>query len=169
MDLSDKMSNYVISQIIYPIFWDKFNWKKYNLSEQNFIEIKFLNEDASSFSNQINQLPNSSGGIYLFYIKFDKITNFSNTLVYIGRAIYTDNENLRVRCRSYFTKFKREKERVMISKMFYHWDKYLHLKFIQVDNNETIKKLEEELINTFIPHFNYDIPNQTFKNAVRAL
>lgn len=168
-DLSDKLPSHIIKQIVYPAFWDKFNWNKYNLDDNDFIEIKYLNDSASNFSKDINKLPNTEGGIYIFYINFGKIANINNVLVYIGRAYLTKNENLRVRCRSYFTKYLRESERPKISIMFHRWKRYLHLKFIQVDDNDTIEKLEEELINTFIPHFNDQIPDKTIRKAVKTL
>jgi len=168
LELGQEINNHKVPFILYPKLWEKFNWDKFNIDKNEFKEIKYLTEDGNVFDNAINDLPNDKGGIYIFFIKFNGVPNLVSYLVYIGRSLITNSTNLRKRCRSYFNTSKREGERPRIQKMFNFWGKYLYLKYLELDDNELIAKLEASLINTILPPFNDSIPDKNIRTAIKA-
>ncbi|OMF34935.1 hypothetical protein [Paenibacillus peoriae] len=162
VDLIDKMKNTEIKFKLCPELWNK---EELDWSEFTFFEKKFLNDDVTAMHQSMDDIPSNTGGIYLFFIRPGIIPNF-DYLVYIGRAQYTSGQNLKKRCRSYFQKYP--KERPKINWMIREWGPYLHIKYIELTDNDTIKDLEKKLINSLIPPFNDEIPNKTIKRAVDA-
>lgn len=146
-------------------FWSDFDRDLLNLHEQDWKEVKFLNDTGEEMSPEMNDLPSDQGGIYFFYIKSNVIPG-NAYLVYIGRAFCTDSQNIKKRCRSYFQKYL--KERPKIRRMIRTWGKHLHLKYICLNDNELIGKLEAELINTILPPLNDSIPDKIIRDAVKA-
>lgn len=103
-------------------------------------------------------ITNRSGGLYIFYIKGTVLPFFENYPAYIGRAKNTANQNLRKRCKEYYSEFYKKNTRLKIHRMIDKWGKYLHLRYIQLDNNKLIESLEAELINGILPPFNDRVP-----------
>lgn len=154
---------------ILPSLWKNFNQANMILPTlKDWKEIKFLNEDGVDFNDEINVLPNNHGGVYVFIIKSDIFPGISEYFAYIGRAKLTDNHNLRVRLRSYLTKYNNENERPKVSRMINQYGPSLYLRYIEIDNNDVIDYLESELINSLLPPFNDEIPNKIIRDAVQA-
>lgn len=148
-------------------------WKKYDLSQidlgfANWTSIKYLNDDATAFSSQIDQLPNDSGGLYLFFIKCPIITGITEFPFYIGRAQLTEGQNLRKRCREYFAKFAKENERPKITRMINYWGRQLYLAFKVIEDNDEIIDYEKRLINSLLLPMNDEIPDREIKQAIKA-
>lgn len=135
-------------------------------------EIKYVRDDLSDYSNDLNHLPTDKGGIYFFFIKPPLNLTDIQYLVYIGRAKYTKNQNLKKRCREYFYDFqnvhKDDSRTLKIKKMITRWGKYLYLKYVEFDDNELIDSLETLLINNIRPPFNDFIPNKKFYTLQNA-
>ena len=171
-ELGKEIDNHKLKFRLYPFLWNKFNSSKFYCETNDIKEIKYLNDDASNFNDDINALPNNKGGIYFFYIKFDKVKDLANYLVYIGRAQSTIHQNLNKRCKEYYTDYKNdpdlEKMRPKIYRMLHTWGKNLYLKFVIINNNDKIKELEEDLINTILPPFNDQIPKKEIRDAIKA-
>jgi excinuclease UvrABC nuclease subunit len=146
-------------------FWSSFDRDILDLNSQQWNEVKFLDESGQNMSNAMNTLPSNQGGLYFFYIKSNIIPGDGH-LVYIGRALYTDGQNLKKRCRCYFQKY--QNERAKIRRMIRTWGTYLYIKYIPLTDNELIDKLEKELINKILPPFNDEIPDKTIRDAVKA-
>jgi hypothetical protein len=89
-------------------------------------------------------------------------------LAYIGRAKFTDNHNLRVRCKRYYSQYLNEKERPKITRLVRYFKNVLYLKYAKVDGNELIEQLEAELINSILPPFNDQIPEIRIRQAIDA-
>lgn len=117
--------------------------------------IKFLNMDGTGINEDIDKVPNDKGGVYLFVLKPNIIPNIHIYLMYIGRARKQRNFSLQKRCRSYLWD-----NRVNIAYMREMWGKELYFYYLELDDDDIIKKVERELIRVIIPPCNSAIPDQ---------
>lgn len=115
--------------------------------------IKFLNEDGTKINEDIINVPDDCGGVYLFLLKPDIITNLHRYIMYIGRAKRGNNFSLRKRCRSYLND-----TRPLVVSMIELWGKELYFFYLPLDNDDFIDKVEEELLRVIIPPCNSQIP-----------
>src|SRR5690606_41900872 len=97
-----------------PKLWQKFSISQDIMDSLRWQEAKFLNEQGTNFSDEFENIPSNSGGIYIFIIKSKVLPGTSEYLAYIGRAQFTPNHNLKARCKRYFKEFLNEKERPKI-------------------------------------------------------
>ena len=118
-------------------------------------EIKYMNDDNNDISDEIKNLPNNTGGIYIFFIKGLSLPFIEKYITYIGRCQYTDNQNIRKRAREYFTD-----DRDLIKRMFTHWKAYLYYRYFPDTNNDNIRMNEAMLIKSIWPPFNLVIPDK---------
>ena len=58
--------------------------------------------EGDHHSSEIININNKTGGIYVFYISPEVIPQNHRIVMYIGRARYTDNQNLRKRITEYY-------------------------------------------------------------------
>lgn len=151
-----------INFIINPTFWDDIDPTVKKLVNAEWKEIKFYNANKKP-NDQLNHLPSNKGGIYIFIIKPNIIPDTHMYIMYIGRALITENENLKKRCKHYYND-----ERPKVKRMIDHWWKYVYIRYLPLDDNDIIKKTEEELINKIIPPCNDRIPNKEVMSAVKA-
>ena len=167
--LSDKIKVNEVQFYLCPELWTAYNFSDFSLPADNWKEVKFLNDDGTGLSDAMQELPDDSGGIYIFIIKATIIESISEYLVYIGRAKYTTSHNLNVRCRKYFYEyFDAIRGRPKVTRMVHKWGNYLYIKYTSITNNEQIERLEAELINALLPPFNHEIPEKKYKRAIRA-
>lgn len=152
---------------LYPVLWDKWDLDL-DLEFSSWTVIKYLNYDGTDFSDEINQVPKSSGGLYLFFIKCKTISGLTEFPLYIGRAQYSNHQNLRKRVREYFTTFFRNDERPKITRMFKYWAPELFLAFKIVDENDEIIDLEKRIINSLLLPMNDKIPDTITSQAIKA-
>lgn len=152
-----------VSFTLNPVLWDSFSDEVKTLVENGWNEVKLLN-DNKDVNPQVANIPNNSGGIYMFIAKPDLIPNTHIYLMYIGRARYTAAQNLRKRCSEYI-----DDKRPKVSRMISHWGSYLYIRYLPISaDNVIIDKVEEELINKILPPFNHRIPDKTIQAAVNA-
>ena len=98
-------------------------------------EIKYLNNDGTDLNPMIHDLPHT-GGVYFFYVKSGVLPYLTDYLMYIGRALKTDDQNLKKRCKEYFQKYSRnDEERPKIMRLMEQWGKYIHLQYIELEDN----------------------------------
>lgn len=83
--------------------WEKFPEHLKALVQQPWTEFKYFEDEMNTLSPEASNIPNSCGGIYLFYINANVIPDVHVYLAYIGRAKKTDSQNLRKRVREYAT------------------------------------------------------------------
>lgn len=166
--LAEEIKLRAIEYKLHNGLWCRYDLSAINLDFHTWTSIKYLNDDASDFSDEINQLPNDQGGLYLFYVKCPIISGITEFPFYVGRAQLTDGQNLRKRCKEYYSKFSRESERPKITKMIEYWGKDLFLAFKIIDNNEDIIDYEKKLINSLLLPMNDEIPETDIKQAIKT-
>ncbi|MGC7946871.1 hypothetical protein [Bacillus toyonensis] len=135
----------------------------FDLDELTWNEAKFLTDDGSALHTDMSNIPNNTGGIYMFQVKSDILPHQVRYPLYIGRAHYTGRSSysLRTRCRSY-----RGDERLSIQKMIKYWGPHLYISYTTLGSNEEIDDIESWLIGTILPAFNSRIDNVSIKEAV---
>lgn len=115
--------------------------------------IKYFKDDGCTISANINELPDDSGGIYIFYVNPQLVPSIHLYIMYIGRARRTSGTySLRKRCKDY-AKDKRPK----ISSMRKYYGNHLYLAYLPLPDDTLIEKVEKELIRVVIPPCNEDI------------
>lgn len=167
-DLGEKINNQKVCYKLYQPLWTKHDLSSIDISANKWTTIKFLNIDGSDFHPDIIKVPNSTGGLYLFFIRCNIIGGITDYPLYIGRAQFSDNQNLRKRIREYWTKYARDNERPLITKMFKYWSDDLYLSYLPIDNNQGIIDYEAKLINSLLLPFNTEIPDKEIKQAISA-
>jgi excinuclease UvrABC nuclease subunit len=167
-ELGEKINSRRICYKLYQPLWVKYDLSALDLSIENWTTIKFLDDTGEHFNDEITEVPNNTGGLYMFSIKCKVITGITDYPVYIGRAQFSEGQNLRKRVREYRNKFARENERPLITKMFKYWAPDLYLSFIPIDENDEIIDYEKKLINSLLLPFNTEIPDQEIKQAITA-
>ena len=151
------------SFIINPEFWENIDTDVKSLIDTDWSEVKFF-KDTKEPNEQINTIPNDRGGIYLFIIKPNYIPDTHLYIMYVGRARNTKNQNLRKRCKDYYSESNRPK----VKRLLERWWKYIYIKYLPLDDNDIIDKVEEELINAIVPPCNDKIPNKKIQNTIKA-
>lgn len=164
--IRESIPKYRVPFNLNPVLWEDFDKDVHKILHTipMWEEKKFLESDGR-LHGEMNELPNNFGGIYLFVAKPNLIPNSHFFLMYVGRARYTENHNLRVRCRRYI---KAELKRPKIKRMVEDWGQYLFVRYLPLKDNELIARVEEELINKVLPPFNDEIPNKDIRDAVKA-
>lgn len=148
--------------------WQKWDVNEFDLNFENWEKTKYLNDSNDDLHNNLNNIPNNKGGLYMFYINCKTIVGITEMPLYIGRAQFTDNQNLRKRVKEYFQKYNRTDERPKITKMFNYWADDLYLAYYILDENEDVINIEKKLINSLLLPMNDEIPDQEIRQAVKA-
>lgn len=151
------------------LLWERMdNSVRLFVSSSNWKDFKFIID--GKLNSEIENVDNTKGGIYCFYINSNIIHSAQKILVYIGRAQITEHQNLRKRIKEYYGYIihKDRDERPLIEELFSEYRNYLYCKYIELDDNEYIKKLEKELLKTLVPYANSDIPDGEVSSATRA-
>jgi len=161
-------TNFVESKVPFTLnttLWDNFDKSIHSLvaSVDRWTEVKLLNADGSKHP-ELSSIPNDKGGIYLIIAKSNILLESHIYLMYIGRAHCTTSQNLRKRCSQYPT----EKERPKVTRMIRQWGQYLYIRYLPMEDNIIIDKIEAELINKILPPFNDVIPDQQLRDLVKA-
>ena len=167
-DLGEELKLRTVEYPFHPKLWTKYDLSEIDLGIVHWTTIKYLNNDGDDFSSDMNNIPNNQGGIYLFSIHCPVIIGHTEFPAYIGRAQTTKNQNLRKRCREYFTKFLREDERPKITRMFKYWGKHLYLNYFVIADNAVTVDFEKKLINSLLLPFNDAIPELETRQAIKA-
>lgn len=90
-------------------------------------------------------------------------------LAYVGRALYTDSENIQKRIRRYLWESTYIKGRPKIKRLFRHWKNYLYVKFCYTKDNKLIEDGEKTIIRAILPPFNSDLPDKIeYKDPIKA-
>lgn len=118
-------------------------------------EIKYLNESNDDLSDEIKNLPNDTGGIYVFYVKGLNLSFMENYILYVGRCQFTGTQHIRKRAREYY-----KDTRDLIVEMFSRWKDYLYYRYYPDTDNDRIKNNEIQLIRAILPQYNEVIPDQ---------
>lgn len=117
--------------------------------KQEWQEIKFLNDTADQINEEISQVPNNMGGIYMFVLHPNLVPDMHRYILYVGRVLSTETQNLRKRFREYV-----KDTRTDIMYMRETWGKDLYIRYLPLTDNELIKQLERELMTAILPPCN---------------
>lgn len=148
--------------------WNQFIFPNLDISFKNWVKIKYLNTMANDLHGDVENVPSTTGGLYMFYVKCEIISGITEYPLYVGRAQYTAHQNLKKRVKEYFQKYAKNNERPKITRMFKYWDRELHLAYITLEENEGINELEKELINSLLFPMNTKIPDTNISQAINA-
>lgn len=166
--LGEQIKLRTVEYKLHSDLWNKFNFPNLDLKFENWVKIKYLNANADALEAEIENIPNDKGGLYMFYIKCEIISGITEYPLYVGRAQFTPHQNLRKRVKEYFQKFNKNNERPKITTMFNYWASELHLAYIALEENDDIKDLEKEFINSLLLPMNTEIPDIEIRQAVNA-
>lgn len=117
-------------------------------------EIKYYNADGVHASTEIDNLPDNTGGVYVFYIKGHNLTFFENYILYIGRCKSTSSQNIRKRALEYL-----KDSRETIKSMMTVWKADLYYRYFPDTDNDRIDRAEALLIRAIVPFYNEKIPD----------
>lgn len=134
--------------------WNTMDEDVKRLVSSEWSMVKFLNEDGSGLNSEMENLPDNKGGIYLFLLKPELIPKMHIYIMYIGRARKQNDFSLKERCKEYF-----RDTRPKIAYMREIWGKELYLKYLPLYDDDTIEKVERELLRVIIPPCNTQIPD----------
>ncbi len=162
IDVCTSISSSRIHFIVSPELWECFDMNLSAIINCTWEEAKFLDLD-NNIHPSMHNLPINKGGIYVFIAKPNIIPNTHMYIMYIGRALNTQTQNLRKRCGEYYAE-----KRPKIKRMIESWGKYLYIRYLPLEDNSQIEALERELINRILPPFNDAIPDMEIRDAVKA-
>jgi hypothetical protein len=167
-ELGEQIDLKTVSYKLHSPLWSQSGLSAIDLSINNWHTIKYLNDAGTDFHPDITKVPNDSGGLYLFSIHCPVISGRTEFPAYIGRAQFTNGQNLRKRCKEYFSKFSKENERPKITKLFKYWASDIYLSFMVLGDNPQIIDFEKKLINSLLLPFNDAIPETEIRQAIKA-
>lgn len=165
-DLNKKIVEFSLSRET----WFKFELPDLgvDISFPKWQSIKYLNHNGNALNDDTNNIPNDSGGLYLFYVNCQILPIMTCFPFYIGRAKHTENQNLRKRIKSYHQNYINSTERPKITRMLNYWKEDLFVAYITINSNEHIDQLEEYLINSLVLPMNDVIPDIEIRQAIKA-
>lgn len=148
-------------------------WKKYKkdtfvVDLDKFEKIKYFKKDSEELSDEIEEIPKNSGGIYIYSIENSLIPFLGSYIMYVGRARKTESENLRVRAKSHYNQYKRHEENERLERMFDYWKQYIYISYLPIDRNDVIDLIEEQLITALTPPCNKKYAAPKVRRKLRA-
>lgn len=153
---------------LHRYLWDKFNFPNLDLKFDNWTIVKYLNPNADALDPSVESIPDNAGGLYLFFVKCEVISGITEYPLYVGRAQFTQTQNLKKRVKEYFQHYSKDNERPRITRMFKYWGSELYLAYTTLEENEEIKDLEKQLVNSLLLPMNTEIPDTEVKQAIKA-
>lgn len=148
--------------------WNKFNFPNLDLRFDNWTKIKYLNANADALEADVENVPENTGGLYMFYVKCEIVSGITEYPLYVGRAQFSEHQNLKKRVKEYFQKYYKNNERPKITRMFKYWASELYLAYITLAENGEINDLEKQFINSLLLPMNTKIPDTEISQAISA-
>ncbi len=142
---------------LFPEFW---------MEPKNKLPIP-LKWKSVKFSNVNKSRIPSEKGIYAFVL-IPSYNNFFKTryLFYAGKT----NRTLKKRFTEYLSeKDGKGKPRAKVFEMLNLYDGHLYFYYSEVKNTNDVDLCEEQLINTFVPHINFQIPIAKIKPELKYI
>ncbi|WP_027385164.1 GIY-YIG nuclease family protein [Chryseobacterium gregarium] len=167
-DLGEHLELRKLSYNLSNFLWSKWDINEFDLSFGNWQKTKYLNDTNDGLNSNISTIPSDHGGLYLFYLNCKTIIGITEMPLYIGRAQFSEHQNLRKRVKEYFFKYSKNNERPKITKMFKYWSADLYLAYYVLNQNEDVVSIEKKLINSLLLPMNDEIPDQETRQAIKA-
>lgn len=131
-------------------------------------KIKYFEDSNRQLSEEVNELPNDRGGIYIYSIENSLVPTLGSYIMYVGRARKTESENLRNRVKSHFSQYKRHEENERLERVFENWKQYVYLSYLPIDGNDVIDLMEDRLIMALTPPCNKEYPAPKVRRKLSA-
>lgn len=131
-------------------------------------KIKYFSGNSNQLSNEVEELPNDSGGVYIYSIENGIFPFLGSYIMYVGRARKTKTENLRARAKSHFKQYKRHEENERLERLFDHWDQYVYFSYLPINRNDMIDLIEDQLIMALTPPCNKEYPAPKVRRKLSA-
>jgi len=167
-DFGEELNNRKVVYYFHRPLWERFNYPTLDLNFEAWEKKKYLNALGNDLSDGIDDIPNNTGGLYLFFIKCPIIPGITEYPLYIGRAQKTEGQNLRKRVKEYWQHYYLQKERPKITRMIRYWGNELYLAYYPINDNAIIINLEKDIINSTLFEMNDQIPDTEIKQALSA-
>lgn len=167
-DLGEEIKLRRLDYVVHSKLWTNFTSLHLDISFSKWNTIKYLNDIGDDYNDAISSIPNDKGGLYLFFAKCPIISGITEYPFYIGRAQLTKGQNLQKRVKEYYSHYAKENERPKITRMFKYWGQQLHLAYLILEENEEVRDLEKQLINSLLLPMNDQIPEKEIREAVKA-
>jgi len=167
-DLGEDIDKRKVVYNLHPPMWGMYTNKVVAIDFAKWTKIKYLNTRGTALHADVETIPDTSGGLYLFFIKCPIIEGLTEFPLYIGRAQFSGTQNLKKRCKEYYQKYSHSDERPKITRMFKYWSKELYLAYKPLGANRSIVNIEKQLINSLLLPMNDAIPDQIIRQAIKA-
>ena len=160
-----EVKNNTLKMALIPARWREFD-NFLNISKASWQELKYYADDGS-VNTDLSTIPNDKGGIYVYVVKTGFPLNYSEIIMYVGRAQNNeDTQNLRKRVMHYSSEAKDiYRGRKSIRDLFNKYKEYLYVDYLPLEHNEDIEKLEKEIIAGIVPPFNDDVIQKSLKEG----
>ena len=143
-----------------PELWELYIKESTKVDFNNIAKIPFFDNDSKKLSKEVRAIPNKTGGIYIYIIENPVMPEAGRYIMYIGRALYTKNENLRKRIQDHYYQYSRGDENERLIRLYDDWAKYVYVLYVPINKtNEEISNIEKELIVSIAPPCNKDYPS----------
>ncbi|MCM1213827.1 MAG: hypothetical protein NC331_01005 [Lachnospiraceae bacterium] len=131
-------------------------------------KIKYFGNNSNMLSSEVNDLPDDSGGVYIYSIENGIVPSLGSYIMYVGRARKTKSENLRARAKSHYSQYKRHEENERLERLFDSWDQYVYFSYLPINGNNLIDLVEEQLITALTPPCNKEYPAPKVRRKLNA-
>lgn len=172
IDISQNLADMIFPFCFSTELWDKykrFDEETHLIDMNAFQKVKYFDDgNTEGLSAEISNIPDDTGGIYIYVIENPIVPFSGHHIMYVGRAMFTQNQNLRARARTHFYQYKRGEENERLERVFDNWKDYVYLFYLPLSDNEKIDLAERELINTLTPPCNKDDYSPAIRRKLRA-
>lgn len=169
IDVVRSLGDMIWSFCLSTELWEIYSGESHDIDFSKMKKIQYFDGGALKLSDNIKKIPNKTGGIYIYTLENPLVPGNGRYIMYVGRALYTKYENLRIRARSHFNQYKRGDENERLTRLYDDWANYVYLLYIPIDGgNDVIKHVEEELIVALTPPCNKDYPSVKIRKKLSA-
>lgn len=148
--------------------WEIYTSDTHDIDFTKMNKIPYFDGDSSKLSSEVESIPDDKGGVYFYTIENPVVPETGRYIMYVGRARKTKTANLRQRAKSHFYDYQRASENSALMRMYDGWAKYIYFMYIPLEDNDTIDKVEDELIVTLTPPCNNKYPSVKIKDKLKA-
>ncbi len=148
--------------------WRKCTNDSFVVDLNHMKKIKYFADNSNKLSKEVDNLPNDSGGVYIYSIENGILPFLGSYIMYVGRARKTNSENLRARAKSHFNQYKRHEENERLERLFDNWEQYVYFSYLPLDQNGMIDLVEDQLIMALTPPCNKEYPAPKVRKKLSA-
>lgn len=143
--------------------WNSLDPDVKEIVSDGWLMVKYMNDEGTGLNKDIESLPEDKGGIYSFVLKPELIPGYHIYIMYIGRARRKKEFSLKKRCKTYL-----KDNRLEIERMRKLLGSQLYLRYLPLEDDDLIEKVESELIRVILPPCNSRYPDYNVLPEVPA-